>query len=188
VQSRELIEIVTGHVHRFFSGHEISEHRWELGPLPDHIPEFRVLCVAPDRGDGNWVLVSAGASAIVHESDPRYEFVMVAPSGVMRCVELLTMLAWYHKTERVGIGHTLPLGEPWLGDSSCNHLLLRAADLFGHELALCPCGDGHVHLAWALPITQAERDYEATYGREALERKFDDAVIPYWDAHRASVV
>jgi len=40
---------------------------------------------------------------------------------------------------------------------------------------------------WLLPITEAERDFKAEHGPEALEQRFDDAAIDYWEPARASV-
>jgi hypothetical protein len=39
-----------------------------------------------------------------------------------------------------------------------------------------------------LPITQPERDFKPANGLEALEARFDDAALEYWDTRRASVV
>ena len=41
---------------------------------------------------------------------------------------------------------------------------------------------------WLLPVTAAERDFKAANGLEALEERFDDAELEYWDTRRASVV
>jgi hypothetical protein len=40
----------------------------------------------------------------------------------------------------------------------------------------------------ALPITTDERDFKVTNGLEALERRFEEAALEYWDTQRASVV
>jgi hypothetical protein len=45
-----------------------------------------------------------------------------------------------------------------------------------------------VHLLWLLPITKAERDFKVERGLEALECRFDEVGLHYWEAGRDSVV
>jgi hypothetical protein len=42
-------------------------------------------------------------------------------------VDLLAITAYYHADrpeQQLDIGHTIPIGAPWLDDSACDHLLL----------------------------------------------------------------
>lgn len=42
-------------------------------------------------------------------------------------MDLLAITAYYHAgppEQRLDIGHTIPIGAPWLDDSACDHLLL----------------------------------------------------------------
>jgi hypothetical protein len=41
-----------------------------------------------------------------------------------RAVELLAMTAHYHRGGKLGLGHTLPVGEPWVPGSRCDCLLV----------------------------------------------------------------
>lgn len=182
------IKTVDQHIRRFFTGHEITEHKWLLGPVPEAMPEFQVLCAGPGPRTGCWTYLSLGASTISHDESGLLEFFVVAPTEDPRHVELVTMVAWYHKTKALGWGHTVPIGHPWLPDSQCNHLLISKPYPFGPDLEICNCDRGHVHVLWLLPITSAERDYKVTHDLEALEQLFDDAAIEYWDASRKSVV
>ena len=55
------------------------------------------------------------------------EFLITAPEADIRMVELLTIVAYYHagpESQRLDIGHTVPIGAPWVQESSCNHLLV----------------------------------------------------------------
>jgi suppressor of fused protein SUFU len=45
-----------------------------------------------------------------------------------------------------------------------------------------------VDVLWLLPITQAERDFKVAHGLEALEQRFDNSALEYWDICRKSVV
>ena len=72
--------------------------------------------------------------------------------------------------------------------SSCDHMLVSLPYPFGPDLQACHVGDLHVEVLWLLPITQAEREFKAASGQEALEQRFDEAALRYWDIRRASVV
>ena len=98
------------------------------------------------------------------------------------------MTVYYNRTGRLGLGDTVPIGEPWLPGSVCDHLLVSLPYPYGPGLQTCHVGDLHVDVLWLLPITLAERDFKATQGREALEQRFEDASLHYWDARRESVV
>ena len=59
---------------------------------------------------------------------------------------------------------------------------------YGPALQCCHVGDRHIDFLWLLPITQAERDFKASHGQEALEQRFEAAGLRYWDINRDSVV
>ena len=46
----------------------------------------------------------------------------------------------------------------------------------------------HGHILWVLPITSAELEFKKKHGLEALERRFEESDLRYWDTARASVV
>ena len=52
----------------------------------------------------------------------------------------------------------------------------------------CHLPEGHLHVLWLLPITAAEREFKLRAGVEALEQRFDDCGLEYWDPQRVSVV
>jgi hypothetical protein len=176
------------HIRQFFAGHSIAEHQWTLGPVPDAIPDFRVFCVGPGPQTRCWTYVSCGASSVSVEGCSKLEFFIVAPTEDLRHVELVTMVGWYHKQSTLGWGHTLPIGEPWLQHSRCDHLLISTPYPYGPELEICNFEGGQIDFLWLLPITQAEKDFKVANDVEALEQLFDDAAIEYWDASRPSVV
>lgn len=182
------IKIVDQHIRQFFTGHDITNHKWLLGPVPDAMPDFQVLCAGPGPRIGCWTYLSLGASTICHDQTGLLEFFVIAPSEDQRHVELVTMVAWYHKTKALGWGHTVPIGHPWLPGSLCNHLLISKPYPFGPELEMCNFNHGHVHVLWLLPITSAERDFKVKHDLEALEQRFDEAAIEFWEASRKSVV
>ncbi len=59
---------------------------------------------------------------------------------------------------------------------------------FGPKLEWLESGEVRTRVLWLLPITSAERAFLTSDGVNALEQKFDDAAIEYWDIDRPSVV
>ena len=85
------------------------------------------------------------------------EFVICTASAEDRAVELLAMTVFYNHGGKLNVGHTLPIGEPWLPGSGCDHLLVCVPYPFGPDLQTCHVGDLHVEFLWLLPITEPER-------------------------------
>ncbi len=119
----------------------------------------------------------------------RLEFLVCGSEQNRRFVEFLAMSAHYHHDERLGVGHTYPIGEPWQPGSKLDHILVSLPYPFGPELQVCTLDDGtHVHTLWLLPITKQERDFKVAQGLEAIEERFDQEKLRYWDPRRSSVV
>jgi Suppressor of fused protein (SUFU) len=176
------------HTREFLAGQEITDCIWALGPTQKMWPRFRVLCVSPGPKSNLWVYVSLGAWEINRANGSSVEFMIFAAEESPRHIELLAMTAYYHFTHTLGLGHTLPIGEPWLEGSNCDHLLVSLPYPFGPELEICEIDREHIHFFWLLPITSAERNFKARYGLEALEELFEKGELEYWSVRRASVV
>jgi Suppressor of fused protein (SUFU) len=176
------------HVRRFFAGRSVDAVTWHAGPIRGANPHFRVLRVAPTAPGRLWQYVSVGGWAATADRDAGLEFVLSSPVETDRAVELLAMTVYYHGDERLGLGHTVPIGEPWLPGSACDHLLVSLPYPFGPDLQLCHTADRHVDFLWLLPITKAEREFTMEHGLEELEQRFDAAGLRYWEPERASVV
>ena len=97
------------------------------------------------------------------------------------------MTAYYHRGGTLGLGHTLPIGEPWLPGSRCDHLLVSQPYPWGPDFQTCHVGDRHVDFLWLLPITREERDFKVASGLEALESLFEQRELRFWDAKRLPV-
>jgi len=176
------------HVRRYFSPCRVDAFTWTAGPIQDANPHFRVLRVAPAGPGGLWQYVSTGGWAATADDDYGLEFILSTPAETPRAVELLAMNVYYHRGGRLGLGHTVPIGEPWLPGSRCDHWLVSLPYPFGPELQQCHVGDRHVDFLWLLPITKAERDFKAARGLEELERRFEAAALPYWEVDRPSII
>jgi hypothetical protein len=100
------------------------------------------------------------------------------------------MVAYYHggpPEQRLDHGHTVPIGEPWVEGSACDHFLVSLPYPFGPDLERCKWDSGHARLLWLLPITTTERDFKAEHGLEALEQRLEKAAIHYWEPDRPAV-
>ena len=121
-------------------------------------------------------------------ADALLEFLVLADAQDPRCVEIVTMAAYYNRTQGLGVGHTLPIGEPWIEGSSCDHLLISKPYPLGPELEICNLAGSHIHVLWLLPISKRECDFKVKKGLDVLEERFERAQLKYWDAFRPSVV
>ncbi|MER6434349.1 suppressor of fused domain protein [Streptomyces sp900105245] len=80
----------------------------------------------------------------------------------------------------------MPIGEPWVPGSTCDHLLISLPYLHGPDLEHCPLPGGHARILWTLPVTTAEIEFRRCHGHEALEQLLDEAEIIPTDPFRAS--
>ena len=172
---------------RFFAGRAIEVFTWPTGPILEQNPHFRVLRVAPATSEDVWTYVSVGGWAAT-SGDLGLEFVICTASAEDRAVELLAMTVFYNRGGKLNIGHTVPIGEPWLPGSGCDHLLVCLPFPYGPDLQTCHVGDLHVEFLWLLPITELERDLKVASGLEVLESRFDEVGLKYWQTDRASVI
>ncbi|MEW9337413.1 suppressor of fused domain protein [Streptomyces tanashiensis] len=89
---------------------------------------------------------------------------------------------------RLDVGHTVPIGRPWLDDSACDHYVVSQPYPLGPEFEICEWNGGsHARILWLLPITEAEKVFRRENGLEALEARFEEQEIDPADPKRASV-
>jgi hypothetical protein len=184
---------IEAHLRHGFPGQRVVVQGWRTDAMS--APHVRVLRVDPESRGGLWLHVSSGASLPTelptegsaggaHGS----EFVLVTPFKTLRAVELLAMVVYFHGVQALSVGDIVSVGEPWLPGSSCGYLLVSNPYLLADELWTLPLPGRTVHFRWVIPITAKERSYAAERGLEALEQRFEEAGLEYWDPHRASVV
>jgi Suppressor of fused protein (SUFU) len=183
---------VVRHVAGFFADRSAEVFGFSEGPTEQRLAGFHELCVSPAHGDRRWMYVSCGAWDAVHIGGHGLEFFLLAPERHQRHARIVAMSAYYHanpdQSYRLDVGHTVPLGEPWLPGSALDHLLVSLPYPYGPEFEICRWDDGHTRILWLLPITKSERDFRAEHGLEALEQHFDDTGLHYWDPQRSPVV
>ncbi|MFL6129760.1 MAG: suppressor of fused domain protein [Mycobacteriales bacterium] len=187
---------IESHLRHGFPGQRVVVQGWRTDAMA--MPHVRVLRVDPETRGGLWLHVSSGASPPAPGGPPTgagaagesagSEFVLVTPFKTVRAVELLAMVVYFHGVDQLKVGDTVSVGEPWLPGSICGHLLVSSPYLLADELWTLPLPGRVVHFRWVIPITAGERAYAAEQGLEALEQRFEEAGLEYWDPHRASVV
>ena len=185
----EYADRVQEHVRAFFVGHDIRVRGFDRGPIQQILPGFQVLEVNPGPLLARCAYISVGVSFPDGIRDDHLEFVTVATEPSERHAELLAMTAHYHLTgERLGLGHTFPIGEPWIPGSKLDHMLVSLPYPFGPELESLVMAGHQARILWLLPITKAELEYKKRQGLEALESLFDATALEYWNSDRESVI
>lgn len=178
---------VEAHVRQFFTGHVITVGDHDLGLYRREVgPDLTILTVSPGPRADSWAYITAGCSPTVETAGHGHEFVLTAPVRDQRFAELLAMTAYYHADHHLDVGHSVPIGEPWLPGSHCDHLLISLPYLHGPGLEHCPLPDGYARILWALPVTAAEMACRREHGCEALEQLFDESSIVPTDPGRPS--
>lgn len=185
-------EALDRHVRTFFAGHPVGTADHDLGDgRRGTVPGLRVLEVGPGPRGDYWTYVTAGRGSRADRDGHRLEFVLTAPVRDPRFADLIAMTAHYHRGPRphpLDVGHSLPVGGPWVPGSACDHILVNLPYLHGPDLEVCRLPGGHARLLWLLPVTASEIAFRREHGTEALERRFDDAGILPPALHRAPVV
>ncbi|TWF89879.1 suppressor of fused domain protein [Streptomyces capillispiralis] len=182
-------EAVESHVRVFFEGHSVEVVDYDLGPARRQVaPDLRILVVGPGPRSDGWAYVTAGCWAAREKDGRGLEFVMTAHVRDRRFIDLMAMIAHYHcGGHQLDLEHSMPIGEPWVPGSTCDHLLISLPYLHGPDLEHCPLPGGHARILWTLPVTTAEIEFRRRHGHEALEQLFDEAQIIPTDPFRASV-
>ncbi|WP_432171771.1 suppressor of fused domain protein [Streptomyces sp. 1222.5] len=180
------------HLRRHFPGQVIDELPGVEGPIEERVPDFRVFRVHPNRPGGWWVYVTSGCWAATQQDGHGTEFFLAAPRDEWVNLESVSMNAYYHcgpSHQSLDVGHTVPIGRPWLDDSRCDHYLISLPYPYGPDFEVCAWdGTAHARILWLLPITKAEKDCRREQGLEELESLFDERAINPVDPQRPSVV
>lgn len=142
---------------------------------------------APSSKTFSWVYATCGMTPLT-EATP-LEIFLLSPTQTERHVELLTVIAHYHQTgSRLGLGHTVNFGRPWLENSRCSFGLISLPYPFGPALENANVAEKNARVLWLLPITSEERSFKTASGLSALEELFEKQQFDYLDPMRRSVV
>jgi hypothetical protein len=120
------------------------------------------------------------------------ELHMISPSEYCGHIELLTVVAHYHRTGHPlgDAGSTVNFGRGWMPGSDLSHGLISRPYLDGPTLECLTDKVGNLlaKCHWLLPITKSEREFKRRHGLEKLEVLFDRCGLQYANPNRASVV
>jgi len=152
--------------------------------LPD---DFCVATIAPFGQRHAWTYATVGMSQFGDRLP--IELHLLSPEPTDDHIELLTVVAHYHRTgARLGLGHTVNFGRPWMPHSRCDHGLISLPYLDGPRVENLQIGSASVRCLWLVPITRDEREFVRTTGVDALEERFEMTAFNYLDPRRPSVV
>lgn len=160
---------------------------WKKGPINDITTDFCVLEFAPNEYRNMWTYATCSMSNI--EDNYPIEVHLFSSKQTDECVELLSLVAYYHKTyERLNIGHTVNFGKPWQGASECTYGFISLPYMDGPELENFTLHNKAFKFYWLIPITEKELNYKTEFGVESLEEKMEASSFDYIDANRKSLV
>ena len=165
-----------------------TERVWLRGPVAVLPEGFCVLEFSPGQGRDMWTYGTCGMSTAVDEQ--AIELHLFSPVQAEELVELLTVVAHYHRTgARLGSGHTVNFGRPWLPGSRCSFGLISRPYLDGPSLEVMHgrASRHEVRCLWLIPITAREVEFKKQRGLQALEDLFQAANINYVDPLRPDV-
>ena len=185
--SQKYTDTLRQHFETYF-GKRGKQLRLKYGSQEKLHPDFHVLEIAPNEKHSMICYCTVGMSAD-RLDDNLIELVVYSPRPDPSIVELLTFCASYHRNKLpLNIHHTVNIGQPWLGNSKCDHGFISLPYLDGQDLELFNF-DGHIiHCYWFIPITEKERDFKIDNGCEALEQLFEETQFDYLNPNRESLV
>ena len=166
-------------------GQRSAQYTWDHGAtLPQ---QCRVFEYAPSDKTFCWIYATCGMTPLAESA--LLEIFLLSPCRAESHVELLTAVAHYHQTgARLGLGHTVNFGRPWLEKSRCSFGLISLPYSFGHALENAHVAGKIARVLWLLPITSDERAFKAAAGLSTLEELFEKQRFNYLDPVRLSVV
>ena len=189
---RERFAGVERHYGAWFPNQRFDEFTWDLGPVGERLPGFRVRRITPSNRSEPWVYLSVGAFlATGDEADvDGSEFMILAPKESPSHVESLAMVANFHADtdHRIDVGGVVRIGRPWVGRSRADHFVASLPYPYGPEFEVCPIGDRTVRVRWLVPITEAEAAFVREHGFDAFEERLESSGADLVSTRRRSVV
>jgi hypothetical protein len=182
---------ILSHYRGFWGADNVEEVHWTPEHTASRLPDFHIAKVRPQQPDGMWIFATIGAWRATAAEQHGLEFVAAARSASATVLRHLMMAAYYHAgppENRLGVGHTVAVGEGWVDGSPLDALLVSLPYLWGPKLEHCQLPYRHIQVLWLIPIYETERAYARAHGADALEQRFEATAFDYLDPFRASVV
>jgi len=179
--------LIKQHYEDNWNGKAVSLN-WTSGPFEKLYKDFSILEFKPTQKHNMWTYATCGMSQL--EDEPKIELHLFSPEECDDLIELLTIVAHYHRTgHKLGMGHTVNFGRPWYSNSKCNYGLLSIPYLDGPQLEwLHISNTSAVRFLWLVPVTKEEVEFKKRNGLEALENEFEKKTLDYVNPLRESVV
>jgi hypothetical protein len=179
------------HYRQVWPGREVTSVHWTPEHMATRLPDLHIAKVAPAQAEEAWVFATIGAWRATESEEHGLELVAAARSEAAAVMTHLGQLAYYHAgppENRLGVGHTLRIGEGWVPSSPLDALLISLPYPWGPALEHCQLEGRHIQVLWAIPIHESERVFRGEHGLEALEQRFEDVSLDYLDPFRAPVI
>lgn len=179
------------HYERMWPERAVTSVHWTPEHMATRLPDLHIAKVAPAEPGQAWVFATIGAWRATESESHGLEFVAVARSEAAAVITHLGQLAYYHAgppENRLGVGHTLSIGEGWVPDSPLDALLVTLPYLWGPALEHCQLPRRHIQVLWAIPIYESERIFRRENDLDALEQRFEDVSFDYLDPFRDPVI
>lgn len=156
------------------------------GPIWDLPKDFLILRFPPREVRTMWTYATQCMSQ-PGDSVP-LELHMFTDTKRDEVAEILVATAHYHRTgKRLGLGHTVNFGQPWLPGSRADHGLLSRPYLDGPKLEFLQLDPGRVRFLWLIPVTSSEVQFAQRCTVEELEERFEATKFDYLDPLRPPV-
>ena len=187
MSSQEYIEKLHQHYVSYFKAPGCKKVL-DKGPKEKLHPDFNILEFAPNKIHNFWTYCTVGMS-VDSEEENLIDLFIYSPRQDVALIELLTVAASYHRNVLpLDLNHTVNIGQPWLGDSKCDHGFISLPYLDGEQLEILKLGDRIVNCYWFIPITEKERDFKIESGVEELENLFEDKQLDCLNPDRKELV
>jgi hypothetical protein len=188
--TKSATEAIGRHLNDWFGGHQV----YALDPpadLADRVPGLQIVEVPAGPRLALCTYLTMGCFDAVGMNGQGTEFVLTAGEPDAAHVESVAMAAAQHcgtPAGRLDRGSVVPLGRPWLPDSTCDRLLVTLPYPYGPNFEFVRWKRNTIRLLWLLPITPAEGAFIAVDGVEAFEARLEGMSVSFTDPTRPSVV
>jgi hypothetical protein len=158
---------VLAHYRTVWPGRNVESVHWTPEHMATRLPDLQIAKVAPIPSSNMWIFATIGAWRATEAESHGTEFLAVSRSEAAAVLTHLGQLAYYHAgppENRLGVGHTVPIGEGWVPGSPLDAVLVSLPYLWGPALEHCQLPGRHIQVLWVIPIYERERAYKIEHG------------------------
>jgi hypothetical protein len=170
---------IEAHYRRMW-GPPVADVRWPRGPIHELPGHFSVLTFGRVL-DNSHVTYATRCISQPDDVPPAEVFCQVEWQMDDIC-ELLTAIAHFHRTgTALGPNHTVNFGRPFAPNSLLTHGLLSLPYQIPPEHAAFPNPEGEhdTRLLWLIPITEKEKQFIVSAGKDAFWSRVEQMELGY---------